>query len=269
MKPLKRGPIPYYHQIEAILREKIVSGELPAGSRIASEEEFCKMFQVSRATVRHALQTLERDGLLRREPGRGTFVEEAARAVPDLKMTCLLQDLIDLGIPAETSVSEAGLVPAPPAVVKALALTPGMEVFAFLRAVTIQGKPFSVTRVFLPPAIGTKLTSKNLMAQHFLQTLSRKCGLEVVEADQVIEAMMADTSQALLLGVNAGTALLSVTRTSYARGRQPVEYGVTLYRGDRARFFISQRQRAARSDDWILARRGARGVDEPRAATPH
>jgi len=268
MKPLKRGPIPYYHQIEAILREKIMSGELAAGSRVASEEELCKMFQVSRVTVRQALQTLERDGLLRREPGRGTFVDDAVRAVPDLKMTCLLEDLIALGIPAETSVSEAGMVRASPPVSKALALAPGEEVFAFLRVVTIDGKPFSATRVFLPSAIGARLSAKMLRSQNLLRTLSRECGIEVVEADQVIEAMMTGTSQAPLLGVNVGTALLSVTRTSYARGRRPVEHSVTLYRGDRTRFFISQRQRAAKSDDWILAARGARGSDEPRAAVP-
>lgn len=268
MKRLRRSAAPYYHQIEAILRDKIVSGELRVGGRVAPEEELRRMFQVSRSTVRQALQNLERDGLVRREPGRGTFVGEAAAAITDLKMTCLLADLIALGVPAQARVLEAGTVEASRAVAAALALVPGDEAFAFQRLLTVEGQPFSATRIFLPRALGQRLRPEDLAAQHLLKTLSHRCGVEAIEAEQFIEAVVADANQSVLLGVNVGAALLSVSRTSYDRARRPVEYSVTLYRSDRARFFISQRRRAAGTGEWVLGKRGARRLEPISAALP-
>ncbi len=258
MIALNRGPTPYYHQIEAILRDKISGGELRVGDRLPSEERLCGMFEVSRATVRQAVQKLEHDGLVVREQGKGTFVSDAGGRVADLKMTCLLEDLIALGIPARTTVAEAGVVQSGAAVAEALGLRPGEPVFSFLRIVAVDDQPFSAAKVFFPAWIGDRLSADDLAGEHLLRTLSAKCGVEVTEADQVIEAVMADAYQANLLDVAAGTAVLSVTRTSFARSRVPVEYGATLYRSDRTRFLISQRPRKRGSGDWVLASRGAR-----------
>ena len=268
MKRLRRTVAPYYHQIEAILRDKIASGELRVGGRVAPEEELRRMFQVSRSTVRQALRNLERDGLLHREPGRGTFVGEAAAAITDLKMTCLLADLIALGVPAQVQVLEAGMVEAPHVVAAALALTSRDEVFAFQRLVTVEAQPFSATRIFLPRALGERLRPEDLAAQHLLKTLSHRCGVEATEAEQFIEAVVADANQCVLLGANVGAALLSVSRTSYDRARRPMEYSVTLYRSDRARFFISQRRSAAGAGEWVLGKRGARRFEPTSAVVP-
>jgi len=266
MANLQRGPTPYYHQISAILRERIQNREFRPGDRVPSEEELCRTFSVSRATVRQALQALELDGLIRREPGRGSFVLRPSKGIAELKMTCLLEDLIALGIPAQTKVSEVGVVQASRPVAEALGLDPGDKVFGFLRVAVVRDQPFAASRIFLPAEMERRLRKRDLAVPHLLRTLEMKCGVVPARADQVIEAILADPRQASLLDVAAGTALLSVTRTSFDQREKGVEHSVTLYRSDRVRFSISQRQRKSAAGDWVLTARGPRGAESVRAA---
>lgn len=265
MTGLRRGPMPYYHQIGAILRERINNGEFRPGERVPSEEELCQMFSVSRATVRQALAGLESESLIRREQGRGSFVLPPSKGIAELKMTCLLEDLIALGIPAETKVSEVGVVHASASVAKALGVSFGERVFTFLRIAVVKDQPFAASRIFLPVDMEHRLSKADLGVPHLLRTLEIKCGVIPARADQVIEAILADAHQAGLLDVAAGSALLSVTRTSFDQRERGVEHSVTLYRSDRVRFSISQRQRRSAAGDWVLTARGPRGNKSVRA----
>ena len=259
-KPLKRGPTPFYHQIRAIFREKIENGELRPGERFPSEDELCRSFQVSRATVRQALQGLEQSDLITREPGRGSFVRATPGKVAQLKMTCLLEDLIALGIPAETKVTDVGVLKSSAAVADGLMIARGEDVFSFVRVISVDDQPFAATRVYLPLWMGQKLTREDLEAQNLLETLSRRCGVNGEAADQLVQAIMADASQAGLLDVTAGSALLSVTRRTFDRDDNCIEFSVTNYRSDRTRFHISQKRRKTNPEDWVLSSRGGRAV---------
>lgn len=259
MNLLRRGPTPYYHQIGAIIREKIANGELRSGDRIPSEEELRQMFEVSRATVRQALQSLEHDGLISRQPGKGSFVRCGTEAVAEVKVTCLLDDLIALGVPAENRVASTAVVRASNVVAEALAITPGEDVFTFQRIVEVDGDPFAASRCFLPLWMKDHLDESDLADAQMLKTLQRACDVLPDRADQVLEAVMADASQANLLNVNAGAALLSCTRSTYDRNNIGLEHSVTLYRSDRTRFQISQRQRKNDANDWVLSARGPLG----------
>jgi DNA-binding GntR family transcriptional regulator len=66
--------IPLYYQLENLLREKIVSGELEPGDKLPTELELIEQYGVSRITVRQALQALADEGLIERKQGRGTVV---------------------------------------------------------------------------------------------------------------------------------------------------------------------------------------------------
>jgi GntR family transcriptional regulator len=264
MAVLGRGPIPYYHQISSILRDKFANGEFVADERLPSEEQFQTMFGVSRATVRQALQALEHEGLINRIPGKGSFVAAPKNAIAEVKMTCLLEDLIALGIPGRNVVSDVGLVSAGRAIAEAMKLQRGDRVFTFQRLVMVDGTPFASHRAFLPVSTHDRLHEKDLADPHLLRTLAEKCDLHAETAEHAIEAVLADSHQSDLLGVDPGTALLSVTRTAFDKAGTPIEYGNTLYRSDRTRFHITQRQRAKQSDDWALASRGPRGAKDVR-----
>jgi DNA-binding GntR family transcriptional regulator len=71
---LIRKDIPLYRQLDVILRDQIAGGQLLPGDRLPSEAELCVRYGVSRATVRQALEALDREGWIERTPGRGTFL---------------------------------------------------------------------------------------------------------------------------------------------------------------------------------------------------
>jgi len=73
---------PLHVQLANIFKNKIANDEWKNGSLIPTEKELCAQFDVARGTVRQALQTLEADGFLRREQGRGTFVTFGSAALP-------------------------------------------------------------------------------------------------------------------------------------------------------------------------------------------
>lgn len=66
--------VPLYHQLAQILREQIHSGKYTSGAELPSERELMQQFQISRNTVRQALDLLDREGLIKRTLGSGTRV---------------------------------------------------------------------------------------------------------------------------------------------------------------------------------------------------
>src|SRR6188768_3076663 len=68
------APVPLYNQLKELLRSQILDGTYPSGSRMPSESELGELFQVSRITVRQALGDLQKEGLIFKIHGKGTFV---------------------------------------------------------------------------------------------------------------------------------------------------------------------------------------------------
>ena len=71
---LPLSPVPLYSQLKDLLRTRILDGTYPPHSRMPSESELGKAFDVSRITVRQALGDLQKEGLIFKIHGKGTFV---------------------------------------------------------------------------------------------------------------------------------------------------------------------------------------------------
>ena len=147
-------------------------------------------------------------------------------------MTCLLGDLIALGIPATAELKDRGLVVPPGPVAEAMDIGGNEPVLSFVKVVSVDGQPFVVRRAYLPLWMNDRLTDDDIRSEHLLKTISEKCGVQCVEAEQLVEAVVADSTLAADLDLNAGSPVLSVTRSTYDRRQNCIEYSVHTYRSD-------------------------------------
>jgi GntR family transcriptional regulator len=247
------------HKIYFVLKEQIASGSLLAGTRLASEPDLAATYGVSRVTVRKALENLEREGLIRRRPGAGTFVTDAgAPQVLSADLSDLLGHIIAMGRTTRVRLLSFGYVAPPPPVADALGLPAGEKAQRSVRVRLIDKEPFSYLTTWVPQAIGQRYSEADLAATPLLALLERS-GVEVERASQSIRATLAGPEVAGALGVEIGASLLAVRRVIFDREGRGVEYLEALYRPDRYRFTLDLvRERATDGRQWQLARPAAK-----------
>ena len=248
---LKNEAIPLYYQLETILRKRISSGELARGDRLPSEEALAKEYSLSRITVRQALSSLESDGLIVRKRGKGTFVSKKHTYLESPKFTGFIEDLISMGIRTTSKILDISMVEGPQNIQEHLELEVGTQLFRIEKIRLVEGSPFSYVLNYLPPDIGQKIKKEDLTAKPLLMILEDDLGIKTTEAVQSIEATIADTHVAPLLGIRVGDPLLKVERTVFDVNHKPVEYVSVLYRADKYFYTVNlKRKRSRNSVGW-------------------
>jgi GntR family transcriptional regulator len=250
---LRDKAIPLYYQLETILRNKITSGEYAPEAPLPSEDTLADEYRVSRITVRQALAALEQDGLVLRRRGKGTFVSAEARAVGLPRYTGSIEDLMLMGLRTATEVLDAAWID-PPEHIRERLRSAGDKVLRIEKVRRLEGRPFSYVLNYLPPAVGEKLPLELVKTKPMLMILEEELGIRLSEADQAVQATIADAAIAPLLDIRVGDPLLNSERIVYDVRKRPVEYVSSLYRADQYAFTMKlKRRRSARSARWGAA----------------
>ena len=230
-----QSPIPLYLQIENAIRTAIDAGELAPMDRLMSEIELSAHYGVSRMTARKAVDRLVAEGLLFRQPGKGTFVAKAKIAHGLSTQLSFSAAIEQLGLPHMTRVLQASLVAAPSKVSRPLQILEGDEV-VFLRRLRYVADEPSALHVAYLPAEYQSILDMDLTGS--LTKLMRTVGAGVAHAKDRVEAVLADTDDARLLAVSPGAPLLLIEGTAYTSSMKPVRFTEGYYRGDRFRFSV-------------------------------
>jgi GntR family histidine utilization transcriptional repressor len=90
--------LPRFLLIKQTIKNHISSGSWPIGTRVPSENDLAARFSVSRMTARRALTELDREGLLTRTPGSGSFVAKRPAVIPNVELPNIVQDIQSVGI---------------------------------------------------------------------------------------------------------------------------------------------------------------------------
>ena len=248
--------IPLYYQLETILRKQILSGELSEEDLFPTEETLAKEYGVSRITVRQALASLERDGLLIRKRGKGTFVSDASKRkiyFDPLKFTGSLQDLTGIGVRTEIKVLDFRKINAPLFVTDRLKLPKNMDFIKIERLRLAEGYPYCYILNYVPFDIGNKINPDNLLSRALLKIIEEDFGLYLAKAIQTFEATIADPQVAPLLEVRIGDPLLKIERVVFGINEEPIEFVSILYRADKYLFKIAlKREKAHGHLDWKI-----------------
>ncbi len=242
------APTPLYHQIYLVLREKIRSGEFPANSVMPGEQELAKLFDVSRITVKRALNELAAHDLVSRHRGRGTVVTASA-TLPQVhgSFDNLIDSLKTLGLETQVQVLELSDMPAPPAVAALLDLEPGAEVQRGVRLRKLTGEPFSYLIQYMPGDIAARISRADMETVPMLVLLER-AGATPYEAEQWITAVAADPPIAAALEMAPGAPLLRVERVMRDKAGRAVQLIYAHYRPDRFKYHMRSSRKG--SSQW-------------------
>ena len=236
----KRSALPYYEQLAELLRREIGAKQSAAEMyQLPSENELAEQHGISRATVRHALDELEREGWIYRQKGVGSFAP-VKRIEQDLtQLVSTTEAMRQRGWSLLTRVLSLQQMPAAPHVARALELPPDAPVYALCRLRVVDEHAHQRTdqlpaRDALPQARGSRSD------QLALSTPGKPLWSAPLDRPGGRCARAARTAhEAALLDIREGTAVMYAERTTYATSGVPVEYLEAVWRGDRYDFTVT------------------------------
>jgi GntR family transcriptional regulator len=221
-------PTPKHLAITNALREQCL--DLPAGSRLPSEKELAVRFEVSRMTVRQALDALAAEGRVERVPGSGTFVRRPTVAMgPNL--TSFTEDMRARGLLPHSRVVALEEVVAPPQVATDLGVEEDGKVIRMERLRFADDEPMCLEVAYLPMRFRRVLDEADLTGS--LHEALAKTGTVVAAGSRRVRAVTAPTRDAELLGLPDQAPALEIVDVFCDPNHRPVHRSRSRYRFDR------------------------------------
>ncbi len=231
-----RRSIPAYQRIQSQIRKTIESGGLRPGDAVPSERELAKLHEVSLMTARHALATLEREGMVERRWGAGTFV-----STPKIHFHKLMSYTEQMGSRSLTATSKilfAEIVTNEEEATARLSISPKSPVLKLERLRYATGEPFAMESCYLAAAQFAGLRTAPLERESLFATLEKNYNVEIAYADEEVDATAADPRTGELLGVPKREPLLRIRQVIYSTKGTVILYVLGMYRSDRHNLMI-------------------------------
>lgn len=229
---LKEG-IPRHSQISQWLRKKIEKGDFKADEKLPSENELSKKFDVSRVTIRRALQSLESEEIIYRCQGLGSFVKDDRTPHNLVRLTDFDEDMSKAGLDASSEVRDFITVDSPDWLAEILDIEKGTKVIRIDRLRMGDGEPIAFDRTWMPILYGQLIDRSNLDKTTIYRQLEENYDIPVVRGCYRISAENADKELAKELKIQEQSPLLLIDRTSFTIGKKVVYYQKRYYRSDK------------------------------------
>lgn len=234
----RRAVVPLYHQLKEILLRQIKERRFKPGQALPSEHELCKLYRVSRITVRRAMGELEREGYVNRQQGKATFVTYSRIRREIGRLSSFSEDLKAQGRIPGSKLLNLQLKPVDESMAILLGLEEKAPVWIVERLRLADGKVVSYNISYLSLPSTVSLTPAEIEKEVSLWSLLEGKGVYLSEGDVIVEAIAADAHYAKLLYVQEGTPLLVREGTNYSDSGVPVEYFKVVSRADLCKYSV-------------------------------
>ncbi|MGI6085059.1 MAG: GntR family transcriptional regulator [Acetivibrionales bacterium] len=232
----KYSNVPLYCQLKNLILKKIENGEFEADKKIPSEQDFCEQYNISRPTVRQAINELTATGQLYKLKGKGTFVSAQKTYINIKDYTGFTDSILDSNNPSKKNILSIEVVSGQnfPNVLEVFGMKSDSknEFAAITYTNTLSNDVVSLSVSYIPlvlfPEICEDIQSDKdvLRGKYPLIPNSTKSLLDIINTDQ---------RDAVYLKLQPGQPLIRINNILFSKSGQPVEYIVTKYRADKTR----------------------------------
>ncbi|MEM9341817.1 MAG: GntR family transcriptional regulator [Pseudomonadota bacterium] len=227
-------------RVYLLLRDDIANDRFSEGALLPGENRLAQRFDVSRVTVRRALDALADDGWIEKRTGAGSMVLPRDGSGPQIAadFATLIPQLVEIDKRTTARLLSFAYGPAPLGVAKALGLPDGAKIQTAVRVRSSNDRPYSHLTTHVPEDIARNYDEADLATQPMFRLLERS-GVRVASAQQSVTASLASPDVAEALGISVGSALLSLRRIVRDAEGRGVEHLSALYRPDLFRLEMS------------------------------
>lgn len=234
---------PKYFTVKNSILKMLDSGELEANAPLPSERELMLSHDVSRITIRKAIEELEQEGYVYKIQGKGTFVKGDQKRQNLISITSCTEDVKRQGMTATRKVLFNCIIDADRKRQSRLQLIEGDKVFNMARIYYADGEPINHTTVYLPYKLFPGIEAYDFSQCSLYGVLEEDYGVKITRAERTLEAVLAYEDICRYLNVNAGVPLILFNCVTYGeiKGREyPIENFKCYYHSDRFKFYIDQ-----------------------------
>jgi GntR family transcriptional regulator len=231
-----KGASPLYAQIKKFLLEKIENEEYQPGEIIPSELVLQKQFNVSRITIRQAINELAGEGYLSRQRGKGTIVTTSKIEENLSKVKSFTNEMKERGLTPSTHSVKIDVLKANKKVAKALEIEVGDEVYELVRVRCVNNEPLVVFVTYLRRELDLSLNPEDYKGSLYELLNNKK--IVVSKVKEYIEATVADSFLSIDLDIQVGAPVLKRIRFSLNQDSDALEYTESFYRADKYRYMV-------------------------------
>lgn len=226
------SPIPMYMQIKEILRKRILNGTYKEHQKMPSEAEMMINFGVSRITVRQAIGDLEKEGLIFKRHGKGTYVSKPKASQTLTQLEGFGEAMKPHGYETTAHLISGKLITPDIHVTSQLNLPKDTQVVEIRRLRYLNREPISVDVSYFSQEIGERLLKEDFVSRDIFMILENDYGFPLGNADMQIESILADSTLAELLKIDVGAPILKIERLTSTKDGRPLDFEYLYYRGD-------------------------------------
>ncbi|NQD64333.1 GntR family transcriptional regulator [Bacillus haikouensis] len=220
-----------YLQVKNVLMDRIESNQWKPNTLIPTEQELIDEFEVSRTTIRQAVNLLVQMDLLEKKQGHGTVVKNQKLMGSLGRLKGFAEEVLEKGKTPRSKLIRQEIRDDLFHEKAALGISENDSLVLIERIRFADDIPIALERSCWPLAIGKNLIKHNLNQAKFYEILEDE-GVYLHKAKEIIKAINATIDEADLLGIRPGESLLEMNRISYSISDRPVEYTKTKYRSD-------------------------------------
>jgi GntR family transcriptional regulator len=233
-----------YLQLYEILKKKIESNEWAVGSQIPTEEDLCKIFNVSRVTVRNAVMELVRQGYLKRQQGRGTFVFRTTVSDGITMITSFREILVEKGLKFSTKVLARTVMMPIDDIDTKLRVPKDKHIIYIKRLRLIENEPALLQETYIPYHICPLLLEEDVENQSLFELFEKKYGIKITRVENHIEIVYITADEARFIGLPDGSPTILLSQYFFS-GETLVMYSRSIKRTDKFKFLINLERKAA------------------------
>lgn len=229
--------IPMYEQLTSFFRLQIQAETLSPGEKLITEKEISDALNISRTTVRQAMDQLVAEGLLIRHRGRGSFVASPKMKRPLNQLYNFTDNMNELGATPSSDVLKCCVEEVEPFIHQVLNLPPNQTLaFHLTRLRCANTEPILFEDTFIPYYLCEGIEQIDFRRYSLYQTLSNRFSLNLYHATETIEAINIGKSEAELLNCKSKSPGYKITRLSHLDNGVIFEYTTSITKADRCMF---------------------------------